>query len=530
MTSMIRRTMNTKAFVLGAVLVAAMLVGPWARDARALCCSCSDFMGAGPFCTESLSECPNLPFACGGTLSSFVFGTCQGNICIDAATPTPTNEPTPAETDVATPTVTPTPTLSPTPSSTATVTPGPLDHFLCYEIHRPSINVAGVTTLDQFFPDPGGMVTVRQAKRLCAPVNKNGEDPTAPSHPGHETFYTIRQTAPKFQLIKDVPVLVANTFGSQPPTMPLLTVDLVRAERMLVPTSKSLVGPGFPPPLAVDLDHFKCYRVRGARFRRTSVAVETQFGPLSVAIKRPRDLCVPVDKNGEGIFNEVPGLMCFQVRTAPQTPKQVFTQNQFEQGAYDIFGVRDLCVPAFVNPGTCGDGTINAPGEDCESGTGNDAACPGLCDTEACKCSAPQLTATPTPTPTPTETATPTAIATPEPCGTPNNGACGGACPPGKVCSDTANGCVCVPGTVPCTGLGDPSYPTCGGACPQDLTCYPASLTIVTTQTGCACAPTGVACGPAVGLCPDGLECPSGQVCKIQEIDSPNNFCSCAAP
>src|SRR5207244_1973561 len=107
---------------------------------------------------------------------------------------------------------------------------------------------------------------------------------------------------------------VANNFGGT--SFPTFSVDLVRAERMLVPTSKSLVGPNFPPPLATNLDHFKCYRVRGARFRKASIDVQTQFGALSVAIKRPRDLCVPVDKNGEGIFNDALSLMCFQVRTS----------------------------------------------------------------------------------------------------------------------------------------------------------------------------------------------------------------------
>jgi hypothetical protein len=236
-----------------------------------------------------------------------------------------------------------------------------------------------VTTSDEFAPN--STVTVRQAKRLCAPVNKNNEDPSAPSHPGHETFYTIKQTAPKFDRKKDIPVTVANTFGGQ--TLPQFNVDLVRAERMLVPTSKSLVGPNFPPPLAVNLDHFKCYRVRGARFRRASVSVQTQFGPaLTIDIKRPRNLCVPVDKNGEGIFNDALGLMCFQVRTTPQPQHQVFTNNQFEQGAYETFGVRDLCVPTFVDPGTCGDGEVNAPGEVCD---GTDGPCPGRC-TAQCTC------------------------------------------------------------------------------------------------------------------------------------------------
>jgi cysteine-rich repeat protein len=319
------------------------------------------------------------------------------------ATPTPTESATPIATPtegtpIPTGTVTPTASVTPTPSTSATptvgptATPGPLDHFLCYEIHRPSINEDGVGTSDRYFPN--GSVKVRQAKRLCAPVNKNGEDPTAPTHPGHQTFYTIKQTSPKFARTKDIPIVVLNDFDSDAGNEPLtnFTVDLVRAERMLVPTSKSLIGPNFPDPLNVALDHYKCYRVRGARFRRASVNVETQFGTLTVDIKRPRDLCVPVEKTHDNVVTPIvnPGLalMCFQVRTTPQNATRVFTTNQFEQGAYDIFGVRDLCVPAYVDP-KCGDGSLNTPAEQCESGQGNDAACPGLCDTQTCTCDTP---------------------------------------------------------------------------------------------------------------------------------------------
>jgi hypothetical protein len=49
--------------------------------------------------------------------------------------------------------------------------------------------------------------------------------------------------------------------------------------------------------------------------------------------------------------------MCFQVRAVPRDETRVFTTNQFEQGAYDTFGVRDLRVSAVVSAGTCGDGT-----------------------------------------------------------------------------------------------------------------------------------------------------------------------------
>jgi hypothetical protein len=217
-----------------------------------------------------------------------------------------------------------------------------------------------VTTSDEFFPN--GTVKVRQAKRLCAPVNKNGEDPTAPNHPGHETAYTIRQTSPKFDRKKDIPVTVANDFGSQPPSFPTFTVDLVRAERLLVPTSKSLVWPNFPPPLTGELDHFKCYRVSGARFRRASVSVETQFGNRNVAIKRPRDLRAGRQERRRHLRRYArPDVLPGADDTA-DAAAGVHDQSVRAGGVRHLRRPRGLRA-AFVNPGTCGDGTINAPGE-----------------------------------------------------------------------------------------------------------------------------------------------------------------------
>ncbi|MEO6025482.1 MAG: DUF4215 domain-containing protein [Candidatus Binatia bacterium] len=295
----------------------------------------------------------------------------------DTATPEATETATPEPTETATPTTTATSTFvavataSPTPAATATPV---LDHFLCYETHRRPLNRKNVSANDDL---GNSTITVRQAKRLCAPVNKNNEDPTAPLHPGHETFYTIKQTSPRFAQVKNL--TITDQFGT-------IQVDLVRPERLLVPTSKSLTAPP-PPPLATPLDHFKCYRVRGARVRVPNVSVQTQFnpgGPITVAIKRPRDLCLPVDKNGEGIFNSTIGLMCYQVRTSPQSPPRVFTTDQFESADYPLFGIRDLCVPLLAGPGTCGDGKLNAPGEQCE--TDNDGACPGECNLQTCAC------------------------------------------------------------------------------------------------------------------------------------------------
>jgi hypothetical protein len=72
---------------------------------------------------------------------------------------------------------------------------GPLDHFQCYKV-KPSRGTAKfvkqtVTITDQFEPN-GVTILVTKPYRLCAPVNKNNEDPTAPDHPEHLTCYKTK--------------------------------------------------------------------------------------------------------------------------------------------------------------------------------------------------------------------------------------------------------------------------------------------------------------------------------------------------
>jgi uncharacterized repeat protein (TIGR01451 family) len=272
--------------------------------------------------------------------------TPAGPTVTPSETPADTATPTPTATETPTPTVTSTPTATTTPTPTATATPEALNHFLCYESHQRSLGRRGVELEDQFDPpSQPSTVTVRRAKRLCAPASKNGEDPTAPTDLSHLTAYTIHQTAPRFTRHTDVSVVPDN------PIFPPLTVDLIRPDRLLVPAAKA-VGTQVPPPLAAPIDHYKCYRVRGARTRVPGVTLQTQFGAVTVDVKRPLHLCTPVDKNGEGVVDAIRHLMCYQVRGVPQTPLTVSTNNQFEDVTFDIFGLRELCVPAFKLPDT----------------------------------------------------------------------------------------------------------------------------------------------------------------------------------
>ena len=268
------------------------------------------------------------------------------------------------------------------PTPTATATPEPLNHFLCYESQQEPIDRPGVALVDQFDPpSTASTVTVRRAKRLCAPANTNGEDPTAPNDLAHLTSYTIRQTSPSSVR----PWLYLGVVPDDT-SLARLRVKLGRADRLLVPASTN-VGTQVPPALAAPIDHYKCYRVKGARTRVSGMTVETQFegGPVTVAIKRPLDFCTPADENDEGIVDPNRYLMCYQVRAVPQAPRTVSTNNPFEQKTFDIFGIRELCVPAFRFPGVCNDGIINNAGEECDPPGRGDACASGICS-PTCTC------------------------------------------------------------------------------------------------------------------------------------------------
>ncbi|MCC6763186.1 MAG: right-handed parallel beta-helix repeat-containing protein [Deltaproteobacteria bacterium] len=272
-------------------------------------------------------------------------------------TPTPTASASPTATTTSTGTPTPTPTATPTgmstptatstadptetpPPPTATVpgptpTPGDLDHFQCYETHRPPLRLSGVSLVDHF-----GASTVRvlRGKRFCAPADKNGEDPTAPLDPDHLAAYTIKQTTPRFTPVRGF--IVTNQFGA-------VALDLVRPDALLVPSAKSHSGPiaSYTPAI----DHFKCYKARGY-FRADSITVTDQFGSIDGAIKRPVRYCAPVDKNGEGILDPNTHLVCYQIRSAAGMPTHdtLYSLNQFGPDTFTVFGPRELCVPSTV--------------------------------------------------------------------------------------------------------------------------------------------------------------------------------------
>ena len=258
---------------------------------------------------------------------------------VATTTPTPTVPPIPTDT--------PTPTITPTPGG---------DHFTCYKagatsgsVKFPGIqNPPGVVLLDQF---AGATVQVKKPKFLCAPTDKNNENPGAELHPEHLEGYAIKNSV---KPIFPTNIQVIDQFN---PTG--LRVDAKKQSHLLVPTVKNLSGTP-PTPVAFAIDHFECYKVGVTSgtpkfVPRLALPIEDQFGVMTVDVKKPTFLCNPVDKNGEDPTAPAhPNhLMCYQVRQIDlvKFAKKVgvFVNNQFGPEQLDVKKPAELCVPALKN-------------------------------------------------------------------------------------------------------------------------------------------------------------------------------------
>jgi hypothetical protein len=225
-----------------------------------------------------------------------------------------------------------------------------LDDFNCYTAwvtqDTPAFTpIAGLSLVDQF---ESATVTVRTTNGLCPPANKNAEGVV--DDVTHLMVYQIKSQTPKH--IRRGTVRVTNQLEE-------IRVDTVKPELLLVPTAKTLTQPGPPPPNAGDhaVDHYKCYRVRvtpgtpvPAQDRK--VTVTDQFTALKyLTLRKPRHLCLPVDKNGEGIKNPAAHLLCYAAKPARGEPKHirregVFVNNQFGALRMNTVNEREFCIPS----------------------------------------------------------------------------------------------------------------------------------------------------------------------------------------
>lgn len=229
-------------------------------------------------------------------------------------------------------------------------TPSPL-HFSCYEVPRGNMpDVTGLSLIDRFGSTTASGIEV---KRICAPTDKNNEDPTAVAAPAPLTAFTVVTTGGSFSKPKNVHV--ANQFGNP-------ELDIVAPVPLLEPSSKSLT-PQPPPPLpATDVPQFQCYKTTNVTGDKniTNINVKDQFTnpfggvTLDVDKRGPFRLCVPVNKNGEdpSAPSNPNALLCYKTQDDKLlfSQKTAFVTNQFGSFQETFTQYDELCVPPTILP------------------------------------------------------------------------------------------------------------------------------------------------------------------------------------
>jgi hypothetical protein len=230
-----------------------------------------------------------------------------------------------------------------------------LDHFLCYKTKgKEDVDVS----LDDQFET--GTYEVSSVRRFCTPADKESEGTNDPST--HVEAYKLKGTH-----VKRTQVLVTNQFGA-------ILVDTKKTDSLLVPTAKSLAPdppPGLPDATSL-VDHYRCVSTKiskGApKFPKGQAAsVADQFATRTVTLKKPATLCVPTDKNGEGINRPDDHLLCYKVKPSVKTSATgVQVQNQFAAQVLELKSEAQLCVPSLKGL-TCGNGTADGGAEECDT-------------------------------------------------------------------------------------------------------------------------------------------------------------------
>jgi hypothetical protein len=221
------------------------------------------------------------------------------------------------------------------------------DHFQCYDAKTapgtPNFMPRDVTLADQFW---SRWVTVQKPKALCNPVDKDGEgihDPTA-----HLTCYELKEIGgqPPFQR-RDV--LVEDQFGR-------LILSVEKAQTLCVPSEKDHVAselnldhfqcykakmveqPG-------DDDDDDDDDLPGV-FEPRVVTLTDQFGSAQVTVVEPEALCNPVDKNSEGILDPETHLTCYKITQGIDAGRNAAIENQFGPLTLNVKKAETLCVPS----------------------------------------------------------------------------------------------------------------------------------------------------------------------------------------
>lgn len=187
----------------------------------------------------------------------------------------------------------------------------------------------------------------KSVKVFCAPTSLDASPLNDPAT--HLKSYRLQGPH-----VRQTNVEVQNTFGT-------FFFDTRKTYTLMVPTAKTIAPnpppPGPPDPLTNVVDHYRCVQVNTTPgtppFPKNTLtfSLTDQFGTKTVKVGAPTKLCVPTNKNGEGIKNPAQHLMCYRAITPAGTHiPGVQTNNQFGAEVLTLLRERELCVPSLKNP------------------------------------------------------------------------------------------------------------------------------------------------------------------------------------
>jgi cysteine-rich repeat protein len=199
----------------------------------------------------------------------------------------------------------------------------PLDHFVCYQAKHKK------------------KTCTNDLNQKCKVSADCGADPNAPGGTCDLGFTPITSA------------VLVDQFQEE-------TLEIKKIKLFCAPAVKNEEG-----ELANPVDHLVGYQLKGAK-KAFGAHTHDQYGAMHLTTKKPKYLYVPALKDpicGNGLLESLIGEECD------------------DGGTDDGDGCDANCIEEF-----CGDGVVQPGlGEECEPT--DDAACPGLCSADYCRCS-----------------------------------------------------------------------------------------------------------------------------------------------
>ncbi len=219
-------------------------------------------------------------------------------------------------------------------TTTTTTLPVALDDVRCYPAKTAKGTPKPAPRTVRLVDDLEDESTVVEAvASLCNPAGRDGDgidDPTA-----QLACYKMKDAKgqPKFA---GRDVVTSDPLGD-------LALRLAGAATLCVPSA-----PG--------VDHFKCYAAKVQKgtpaFVPRTATITDQFETKSVEITKPLAVCLPVDKNGEGVPRPDDRLVCYAAKDAKQQPafekRIVAIANQLGEQSLDVKKSNRVCLSASV--------------------------------------------------------------------------------------------------------------------------------------------------------------------------------------